>query len=220
MLRCTLLSLFCVLGVTSGAFGEIYVWQGDAEDCTLDHEDNTIQINEAGTYGFRAWDPATEELEAIQWIRAQIGVSGTVTVKIAYDAGGGAGATDVWEIDLSNATTGTLAKLEITEDLGQTNGVTVDSVSGEVEMGGNLLNTFDGGDIGAPITIGGLLSGNISADSARDITVDGTGTHTGSMTVRGVYSDALALGGPMSGDISIQGNISRFGAWPSRTEKT
>ncbi|GAF72875.1 unnamed protein product [marine sediment metagenome] len=48
--------MICLAGATNGAFGDIYVWTENGEDCTIDHEDNTIQINESGAYGFRAWD--------------------------------------------------------------------------------------------------------------------------------------------------------------------
>jgi hypothetical protein len=48
----TYLGLFLV----AGAFGDIVVWTNNANDCTIDDTENTIQINAAGTYGFRAWN--------------------------------------------------------------------------------------------------------------------------------------------------------------------
>jgi len=43
--------------VSSSTFGNIHVWEGCAANCTIDDQDNTITINEPGTYGFRAFDP-------------------------------------------------------------------------------------------------------------------------------------------------------------------
>lgn len=101
MLRYTSIVLICLAGATNGALGDIYVWTENAEHCTIDDEDNTIEINEAGTYGFRAWNPSTQALEEIQDLSVDSSVTGTVTVSIAYDAGGGDGATDIWELDLT-----------------------------------------------------------------------------------------------------------------------
>jgi hypothetical protein len=48
MLRCTLLSVSCLLGITSGTLADIHVWEGNPANCTLDHVDNAIQIDVAG----------------------------------------------------------------------------------------------------------------------------------------------------------------------------
>jgi len=59
MSRWTLLSICGVLFATNSTRADIGVWEGNAGDCTLDHVNNKIQINVAGTYGFRAWNPGT-----------------------------------------------------------------------------------------------------------------------------------------------------------------
>lgn len=82
MLRYTVLSLFCLLGLTSSAPAEILVWTLNPEGCYIDDGDNTIEILEAGTYGFRAWD-GDSALEEIQSITVDSGVSDDVTVTIA-----------------------------------------------------------------------------------------------------------------------------------------
>ena len=88
MLRYTLISLFCLLGLTSGALADIYVWTENAGDCDIDDDNNTITINEPGTYGFRAWD-TVNTLEEIRSITVNSNVTGDVTVTIAWDGRGG-----------------------------------------------------------------------------------------------------------------------------------
>ncbi|MBU0641456.1 MAG: hypothetical protein KKB50_21560 [Planctomycetes bacterium] len=224
MSRWTVLSIYCVLCATSGTLADIHVWEGDPSDCTISDTFNTIQIDAAGTYGFRAWD-GIGTLEAIQWIRVQSGVTGTVTVKVAYSATGGNGATNVWEIDLSNAGIGNIAELRISGDLGDVDDIVADNITGTFNVTGDVLHMIDignditgaitiggdleaaidvEGDIEAALTITGYLLADISADSASDITINGSsGTHTGDITINGPYADTLLLNDSLSGQITI-----------------
>jgi hypothetical protein len=200
MLRHSVLYLLCLLGLTSHALGDIYVWQGDAGDCTIDHFYNTIQINAAGTYGFRAWNPSTQALEEIQDLTVDASVTGTVTVSVAYDAGGGDGATDIWELDLTAGSgTGNLDDLDISGDLGTVSTVVCDNVTGTVTCV-NMPNgitiktslTSSGsitasGDIDGTVTIeDGRLDGSLTANMLGDVSLQalvGLVQHNGSISV-------------------------------------
>jgi hypothetical protein len=139
MLRYTILALICLAGPTNSALGDVYVWTENAEDCTIDHEDNTIQINEAGTYGFRAWD-GSSELEEIRSITVDSGVTGDVTVTIAWDQYGGNGAADLWTGDLTHATYAVyLAGLEISGSIATTDDFICDNITGTVDIDGDVV---------------------------------------------------------------------------------
>lgn len=200
MCRYILLSVCFLPCLVSSALADITVWEGGAVNCTISDLNHTIRINQPGTYGFRA--ERDSQLAEIQWIKVQSGVSGTVTVKIAYDGTGGDGATDVWEINLDNATTGILAELDIEGDLGEVAGVLVDSVSGDVLVGGDLHETFDGGTITGDIVIAGTLSGDIEGDSIASVDVNGAGPHTGNIDAASGDLGAVDITGEMAGDIT------------------
>jgi hypothetical protein len=69
MLRITAITVTCVFCTVGAAFAEIEVWAGGdiIPPPTIDHDENTIEIEAAGTYGFRAWDgdAALEEIQSI-----------------------------------------------------------------------------------------------------------------------------------------------------------
>ena len=139
MLRYTLLALICLAGATNSALGDIYVWTENAEDCTIDHEDNTIQINEAGTYGFRAWD-GSSALQDIQLLEVNPAVTGDVTVTIAWDENGGNGAADLWTGNLAHATYDVyLAGLEIAGSIATTDDFICDNITGTVDIDGDVV---------------------------------------------------------------------------------
>ena len=79
MLRWTLLFICGLLCATNSTLADIEVWEGDPADCDISDVFNTIQINEPGTYGFRAWD-GSSALEEIQSITVNSNVTGDVTV--------------------------------------------------------------------------------------------------------------------------------------------
>ena len=107
MLRITAIAVACVFCTVGAAFADIEIWDGDDIDPppTIDHDLNTIEIEAAGTYGFRAWD-GDAALEEIRSITVDSGVTGAVTVTIAWDEYGGDGATDVWTGNLTHASRG------------------------------------------------------------------------------------------------------------------
>ena len=171
MLRHASLSLMTLLVVTGTAFGDIYVWEGSAANCTIDDGDNTIQINAAGTYGFRAWDPGTQALEEIQDASVNSSVTGTVTVKIAYDSNGNDGATDIWELDLTAGSgTGNLAKLDISGDLGTVSTIVCDNITDVVDIDGSIgvmagTRKFSVDNATAAIVIHGTIRGYNSLEA-------------------------------------------------------
>lgn len=59
------------------------------------------------------------------------------------------------------------------------------------------------GDINADLTIDGLLNAGISCDSAQDITINGTGTHTGDITIEGPYSHTIFINGSTTGTLKV-----------------
>ena len=183
MLRYTLLATFWLLSATC-AFGDVLVWDGIAGNCTINDENNTITINEPGTYGFRAWD-GSSALEEIQSITVNSTVTGDVTVTIAWDEYGGDGATDVWTGNLTHGTYAVyLAGLEISGSLGTTAaGFTCEDVTGDIDITGSVATggivTF--GDVTGDITVGGDMAtgGNVSCDSVTgDITIGGNTYNT------------------------------------------
>jgi len=149
-----LLAACCLLCTTSAAVANIYVWEGIAAHCTLDHDNNTITINEAGTYGFRAFDPNDpndpNDVLSIQDIDVDPNVAGDVTVTIAWDQYGGNGAADLWTGDLTHATYHVyLAGLEIAGSLATTGAFTCEDVTGDISVGGSMAT---GGDIVDAVT--------------------------------------------------------------------
>ena len=57
MFQKTLLPVCCLLFITSAALGHIDVRTNNEVNCSISHYQNTITINEPGTFGFRAYDP-------------------------------------------------------------------------------------------------------------------------------------------------------------------
>ena len=127
-----MIPIFVLLFVTHSAVANILVWEGQASDCTISDVYNTITINEPGTYGFRAWngDNGSPALQNIQKLDINGSVTGQVTVKIAYDSGGAAGATYIETMTLTSSTPVKLAMLNISGDLGTEDDVEIDVLDG------------------------------------------------------------------------------------------
>ena len=196
MLRYTMLSICCLLCTVSSTYADIEVWAGNAGDCDISHIDNTIDINEPGTYGFRAWNGnvGNPVLEDIQNITIDPNVDGDVTITIAYSSAGGDGAAKLWEGDLTHSTeTITLSGLEISGNLGY--------------VGGGSSNTFDCDTVSGEISVGGLLIANVTANTLKDVTISGVGTHSGSITTTNTYDHTLTIGLSATPTSTINTNI-------------
>ncbi len=137
------------------------------------------------------------------------------------------GARNVKKIDLWNCAAGRLDTVLISGDLGESFGVVVDHLDKAVTVGGELLggisastssgNISIAGDahggmsittIAGAITIGGNLLNSITATSLANLTVNGSGPHTGNITVRGNYAKAVLLNGSYAGRMSFNDSLS------------
>ena len=209
-----------ILCITCGAHAEIVVWDGIG-GCNPNHIQNTVEITQAGSFGFRAErDGQLAEIQNI-WINSN--VTGDVKVTIAYDENGGAGATQIWEMDLKTGeSTGYLMRVNCEGAIGQENKIMADyfgdglSEPGIIYAGGVAEHDveFDGGigyiliqgdcvgnlSLGefngcwekacqnpyhGDITINGHLLGDLTAGSPHNVTITGTGEHTGNIYFNG-----------------------------------
>jgi hypothetical protein len=185
------------------AFADVYVWTNNAANCTINDQDNTIQINVAGTYGFRAWngDAGNPALENIQNITIASSVSGDVTVRIAYDSAGGNGAADVEKGNLTRAgRTIDLAALNIAGNLATTGNFVCNTVTGTVNVAGTLgdgpestVYTLQANSITGTLNVGTLI-GNISTGTLHDVNLTGTSYHLGSITTTADYDYTITIG--------------------------
>jgi len=221
MLRYTLLSLFCLLGMTSSAPGDILVWTLNGEDCTIDDEDNTIQINEPGTYGFRAWNgnPESPVLEDIQNITIDSGVDDDVTVMIAYDDNGANGAVNLREGDLTvDGQDVYLAGVEISGSIATTGDFICDNITGTVDIDGDIGVTagtrkFFVHNAEAAIIVHGRLRAynTLEAETLGDVEICSHPTQ-GDIAIKNDYASTLIIHPIMYGDIRIgerdqEGNV-------------
>ncbi len=137
---------------------------------------NEIEItaSDSGTFSFEAFDSLTGNPVDIDLVSVHSGVSGTVNVKIAADPGSARtyGAANVKGIDLHNATAGNLAGVFISGNLGATSGVNVKDVSGAVSA-----------LVGTNVSVTGNLGAALTLTSANSISVTGSGTHTGNISL-------------------------------------
>lgn len=116
-------------------------------------------------------------------------------------------------IDLTAADNGELAGLDITGDLGRisTNDgfVTVDDVTGDLVIDGNLYEDFSAADITGDIIITGDIEGTLACDSPADVTVTGESNLVpvpGNILVRGAYSSAITVNNHWGGRIEVEGD--------------
>jgi len=141
MLRIAAIAIACVFCTVGAAFADIEIWAGGdiTPPPTINHDFNTIEIEAAGTYGFRAWD-GVDTLEEIQSITVDSGVTGDVTVTIAWDENGGNGAADLWTGNLTHATYAVdLAGLEISGGIATTDDFICDNITGTVDIDGDVV---------------------------------------------------------------------------------
>ena len=213
MLRYTVLSLFSLLGLTSGALADIYVWtENDPEDYTVDHFNNTIEIEAAGTYGFRAWngDDQNPVLEDMQNITIDSGVDGQVTVMIAYDQYGDNGAVNLRQGDLNvDGYDVYLAGLEISGSIATTGDFICDNITGTVDIDGDIGGTTPGKKFfvrnatGAIIVHGKLRAyTTLAAETLGDLDIYSHPTQ-GDIAIKNDYAGTLTIHPSMYGDIRI-----------------
>ncbi len=149
------------------------------------------------------------------------------------------GAANLRGIDLRYTTaTSKLQGVDVQSDLGTTYGVRVHQVLNYVTVGatcggifaetgsasanihitGNCYSiSFSEGTAG-PITVDGLLLGNITGRTLGNVTLNGTGTHTGNITVEqqnyggtisinGTYGGMMSFTPALTGTVSLLGNL-------------
>jgi hypothetical protein len=199
----------------SGAFGNIVVWTNNAQYCEISDVNNTIQINAAGTYGFRGETGGV--LNEIAEITLGANVTGTVTVTIAYDANGGVGATNVEQIILgkdNDNILGVIAGITISGNLATEGNVSCDSITGPVTVGGTLDDDVDNGHLLAAtsvtgaITLTGGLIGHINVGTLGDITIgDAPGICDGNITIANEYTGAFNMTEAFRGDLVLHNNL-------------
>ena len=224
------------------AFGDITIreWSGISGSkyqvtYPIPNDPNTVNItileSDTGTFSFEAFYTGTNSAAHINLIETDpSGVTGTVRLKIASDPSSARvyGAADVRELDLSTAGTGVLSGLNISGDLGETAGVECDDVIDDVSIGGNVLNTFDAGDVdsGATITIAKDLEGTLTANTLGNLTINGDSNliavpgdieiaqdFDGTITINNKFAGTIQIGDPgttlsnLGGTIAIVGNF-------------
>lgn len=191
-----------LLTATNTASATIVKWGGTGTGYEI--VDNTIKITAAGEYKF--YSETGGQPDIIEWIRVQdAGVTDTVKVHVVHEYGGD-GASDVKEIDLSGATPGELGELKISEDLGEIGGVTVDYITGTVEVDGGLYSTLQATSVTGPLSIGRVV-GAIDVGSLGILDVGGGGATTGTITVGGNYGSAMKITAWLYGTVTIEGNM-------------
>ena len=211
MLRILISTIATVLFVSSASAG-LKLWSGTPGDVTI--TGNDAEIFAAGTFKFESEVTPGGALDVIGNITVNSSVTGTVTVYIERDTDNDSpGATNVGSINLTNATTGDLAELRITGNLGSGGPSTVTAVTGAVVIGDgttdNLVNDFDAspGGVSGNITIAGSIA------TGKQLKV---GTMAGNISVgRWLLGDIVATsldgnltisGDSASGDVTIGGN--------------
>lgn len=181
------LVMVCALfgGLAAGA-NEINVWEGESESYYFVGDDGVV-ITQPGTFKMEALDGSggLGYIAAIT-VDFQGGHAGPVTVYVVRDPtevpGGDPhqpGAAEVWQIDLSPATVGTVAELRTTGNYGHaTEGAALHASSaGTIQIGtgattGDVINPIDiTGAITGPVQITGQLLADFACESAQDITI-------------------------------------------------
>ncbi|MGD8453079.1 MAG: hypothetical protein PVJ57_14770 [Phycisphaerae bacterium] len=194
-------------------------------ECTINNAAGTVDIHSAGTFKLESRNGT--EPGVINSVSVDNGVIGPVCVYIARNAaeGGGPGASDVKQINLSGATSSRLMQLDITGDLAELGDVVVDAIAGSVEVGGAVLND---------VRIG-VLDGDFRCDAMGDFTAIGASIgppwlHVGNILVRGPYDgsiyvfgsitsspgvDGIRIWGDMSGSVEVTGDLNSIlvGEW-------
>lgn len=199
-------SIGCALLAVAVANADIIEWGGaSSSDYSIAQVDRTVEILAPGTYKFEAVD-GLGTLENINRITIDPAVTGLVTVHVARDpaAGGGLGAADVKEVDLTNAAgvTGDLAELRISGALGAVGSTHISHLSGTAVILGNVLS---------PITIEQEFEGSLECASLGDFSVVGPAksfAHNGNLTVNGDCTGDIYFATSSQGRIQINGDLS------------
>ncbi|MBU0638426.1 MAG: hypothetical protein KKB50_06135 [Planctomycetes bacterium] len=214
-------AIYGALCLATSAYGTNFIEEcgglAEPDDYHINHLLGVITILEPGIYKFHAHDNGG--LGFIDEIIIDGGVTGDVTITIgSCDVAGEPGAQDVGRIYLAHAGawTATIKELHIAGDfsykgptvanqIGDTGSETFDvagDVLNNIEVTGDIRADIDvTGNIAGNIAIGGLLAGDLSCTTAQDITLNGTGTHTGDITIEGAYSHTIFVADSMAGTI-------------------
>ena len=233
MYRVSLLAVACCGFCVAPALAErdIVLLQGSAGKVTINDGEGTIEITDgdASTFVFECYDNVTFAPDNIESITLLGTPSGTVTISILPGNGRTYGAASIKKIDLKAAgVTGRIEEMIISGDLGETAGVECDDVIDDVSIGGNVLNTFDAGDVdsAATITIAKDLEGTLTANTLGNLTINGDSNliavpgdieiaqdFDGTITINNKFGGTIQIGDPgttlsnLGGTIAINGNF-------------
>lgn len=218
----TLLTIAFSIIAINVAYGDRVIEQWNmsisSSKVTIDDGEGTILITGLAAdtnevFKFVCYDDGTDAPLDIESITVDSNIaSGLVRVQVVSDgAPHTAGARDVWEINLSNATSSELVGVDITDDLGEVAGVTVDTVTGAVDVGGDVSTGFAttgnfGGDLTAATVTGANIhiGNNLTSGTTLDV-----GTMTGDIDIDGdTGPGAMIEVDDMTGDITVTGTLS------------
>jgi hypothetical protein len=180
----SLIVVLCTAAIATESLGRITEW-GPAEEgvhfLTFDSPPR-IDILAPGTYWFQAVDDQTGSLEDINLIQILPGTSGTVTVFVERDPaeGGGPGAQNVQQVNLSSLGDGLIGGLNVAGNLGKVGQTIIATeMAGPIIVGGNIVS-----DIHLE-----TFAGSITAYDMLNLSVTGDGPHTGDITLSGLTYD-------------------------------
>jgi len=171
MFRAATIAIAVGASTASISEAQISLWSGESGDVNINNTTGTVTIEAAGVFKFQSVDG--NDLADINLIEVADGVTGTVEVHVMRDPGdevGTTGARDVNEVDLTNdqgaSLVGVLGVIDIGGDIGTLGGVTVNDVTGDLAIGGDIRLLFSADDITGDITAGGISARSRRALSA------------------------------------------------------
>ena len=223
----------CMSANMAQAARDIVLLSGTAGKVTISDFDGTVEITDgdSNTFVFACYDSNDPNIPMnIESITVDPNATGTVTISILPEPGYIYGAAAVKKIDLTAAgVTGRIEEMIISGDLGETAGVECDDVIDDITIGGNVLNTFDAGDVdsGATITITKDLEGTLTANTLGNLTIGGPDIGAiavggdiaiaqdfdGTITIDHKFGGTIQIGNPgttlsnLGGTIAINGNF-------------
>jgi hypothetical protein len=180
---------------------------------TVGNDDRAVEINQGSAWEhiweFEAYDSVTGDPGYINYIRIQpTGDVGLIRLRIVGDVGHMYGARDVKRINLlTGADAPTMVySVYISNDFGADGPMLADDV-GSVAVYGDLLGSIPPSyDITGNVVIGGQLQAYVVGNALADVTVSGTGMHTGNITARTGDIGAVSVAGRLSGNLTCAGD--------------
>jgi len=219
-----------ILTSTALADRDIVLLSGNAAKVTILDGSGTILITDGDPepFVFECYDPdlPNDPPATIEYIGISGTPNGPVTVKVFPGPGHTYGAGCVKKINLLAADTGTISGLKISGDLGDADpnsqdAVNVCNLSGNMDIGGDIVNVVEIDNVSANINVAGdvaaelhfeAITGNIhvTGDIDADVTIGASnnpGSFSGDLTVDGEIKEYVRLWCDYSDDIEVKGAI-------------